>query len=105
GEGAAGREQLDARAGPAVRHDQRQRVLVWRLHVDEMDVQAVDLGRELRERVELRLGLAPVVVGRPVARELLQGRQLYALRPICDEFLTGPARRCDAPAQLVDLLL
>ncbi len=32
-------EQLDDRAGPAVRHDQRQRVRVRRLHVDEVDVQ------------------------------------------------------------------
>jgi hypothetical protein len=48
GEGADRLEQLDDRARPAVRHDQRQRVLVLRLHVDEVDVDAVDLGDELR---------------------------------------------------------
>ena len=102
-ERADGLEQLDDRAGPPVGHDQRQRVLVLRLDVDEVDVDAVDLGLELRQRVELRLGLAPVVVGLPVARELLQGRQLDALRPICDQLLGGPARLPDAPAQVVDL--
>ncbi len=51
--------------------------------MDEVDVDPVDLGRELRKRVELRLGLAPVVLGRPVAGQLLDRRQLNALRPIC----------------------
>jgi hypothetical protein len=84
-----------------MRHDQRQRVLVRRPDVDEMDLDPVDLGRELGERVELRLGLAPVVVSRPVARELLQRRQLHALRPICDELLAGPPRRGDPAAEVV----
>ena len=48
GERADGLEQLDDRAGPTVGHDQRQRVLVIRLDVDEVHVDAVDLGRELR---------------------------------------------------------
>ena len=93
GEWADGLEQLDDRARPAVRHDQRQRVLVGRLHVDEVDVQPVDLGLELRQRVESRLTPAPVVLGRPVAGELLHRRQLHALRPIGDEFLGRPASR------------
>ena len=105
GERADGLQQLDDRAGPAVGHDQRQRVLVRRLHVDEMDLDPVDLGRELRQRVELRFGLAPVVLGRPVTSELLHRRQLDALRPVSDELLAGPARRGDAPAQIVHLLL
>ena len=42
-------DQLDHRARPAVRHDQRQRVLVRRPDVDEVDVHAVDLGHELRQ--------------------------------------------------------
>ena len=105
GQRADGLEQLDHRAGPAVRHDQRQRVLVSRLHVDEVDVHAVDLGRELRERVQLRLRLAPVVVVRPVTRELLERLQLDALRPVGDQLLAGPARLRDAPAQVVQILL
>ena len=98
-------QQLDDRAGPAVRHDQRHRVLVPRLHVDEVDVHPVDLGRELRQRVQSRLARAPVVIGRPVARERLHRRQLHALRPICDELSGRPARRVDAAAQLIELLL
>jgi hypothetical protein len=34
--------------GQPVRDDERQRVLVRRLEVDEMDVEAVDFGNELR---------------------------------------------------------
>ena len=39
---------LDDRARPAVRDDERQRVLVLRADVDEVDVEPVDLGDELR---------------------------------------------------------
>src|SRR3954451_8264267 len=73
--------------------------------VDEVDLDPVDLGRELRERVELRLALAPVVVGRPIARELLQRCQLHALRPICDELLAWPPRGRDASTQVLELRL
>src|ERR671936_475120 len=71
GEWADGFEQLDNRAGPAVRHDQRQRVLVLGAHVDEVDVHPVDLGRELRQRVESPLDPAKVVVLYPVAVEVV----------------------------------
>jgi hypothetical protein len=40
---------LDDRAGPAVRDDERQRVLVARPDVEEVDVEAVDLGGEVRQ--------------------------------------------------------
>ena len=70
GQGTDGLEQLDDRAGPAMRHDQRHRVRVTRLDVDEMDVHAVDLRHELRKGVQLPLGFSPVVVRRPVADEL-----------------------------------
>jgi hypothetical protein len=39
-----------------------------------MDVHPVDLGRELRQRIQPRLALAPVVPGRPVAGERPDGR-------------------------------
>jgi hypothetical protein len=85
-----------------MRDDQRERVLMPRLHVDEVDVCPVDLGRELRQRVQFRLARAPVVLGRPVAGELLDRLQLHALRPVCDEFLAGPACRGDAPPKIGD---
>ena len=105
GQRADGLQQLDDRAGPAVGHDQRQRILMPRPDVDEVDLDPVDLGHELRQRVQSRLAPAPVVVAHPVVRERLQRRQLHALRPICDELFGGPARRGDAAAQLSELLL
>jgi hypothetical protein len=54
---ADGLQQLDHRAGPAVGDEQRQRVRVGRLDVEEVDVDPVDLGRELRQRVQPGLDL------------------------------------------------
>ena len=70
---------LDDRARPPVRDDQRQRVLVLGADVNEMNVQPVDLGHEVRQGVQLRLALAPVVVCPPVAREVLHHREPHAL--------------------------
>jgi hypothetical protein len=92
------------RAGPAVVDDERQRVLVLRADVDEMNAEPVDLGCELRQGVQLRLAPAPVVVGCPVAREFLHGRERHALRLICDGFLLGPLRGRDAPAKIGEFL-
>jgi hypothetical protein len=103
GQRADGLEQLDDRAGPAVGHDQRQRVLVRRLDVDEVDVHPVNLGRELRQRVQPGLTLAPVVLGGPVAGKFLERRQLHALRPVCDQLPGRPAGRGDAPAQVSEI--
>ena len=57
GERADGLEQLDDRARPAMRHDQRQRVFVLGAHVDEVDVEPVDLGRELGQGVRFSSAL------------------------------------------------
>jgi hypothetical protein len=97
-------EQLDDGAGPAVSHDQRQRVFVLGADVDEVDVHPVDFGRELGQGVEPRLDASEVVVGHPVPCEFLQRRQLHALGSIFEELLGWPARRLDAAAQLSELL-
>jgi hypothetical protein len=76
-----------------------------RLNVDEVDVHAVDLRLELRESVQSRLALAPIVAGSPVANEFLELRQLRALRLICDRFLVGPARGLKPAAKLGELFL
>src|SRR5262245_27738551 len=68
--------------------------------MDEVDVEPVDLGRELRQSVQLLLDPAPVVLVRPVARHLLQQRKLHALRRIGDEFVVGPARLRDATPKI-----
>ena len=98
-------ELLDDRARPPVRDDQQQCVLVLGAEVDEVDVKAVDLSDELRQRVEARRESREVVVVQPVAGEFLHDTQLNALRAIGDELLRRPARRRNPPAQIVDLLL
>ena len=104
-ERADGVEQFDDRPGPAVRHDQRQGVLVLRRHVQEMDVDAVDLGDVLRQRVQPRLACAPVVLGGPVADQLLDRGQLHALLPIADQLLARPAGRRQAQTKREQLFL
>ena len=98
-------EHLDHRARPSVGDDQRQRILVRRLHVDEVDVLAVDLRLELRQRVQLLLAPAPVIAGHPVAGQLLDRRQLHALRAVGDQLLGRQPRRGDAPAQVLQRLV
>src|SRR6202022_2299391 len=64
-----------------------------------MNVQSVDLGDELRQGVHSCLGLAPVVLCLPIARERLDRRELYSLRGICNRFSFRPLCRVDASAQ------
>ena len=82
-----------------------RRVLMLRADVNEVDVEPVDLGDELRQGVQFRLALAPVVVRRPNTRECLNRRELHALRLISDGLPLGPARGLDARAQLLELRL
>jgi hypothetical protein len=65
------RQLLDHRAKPSVGDDERRRVLVLRADVDEMDVEPVDLDDEVGRALILASHFAPVVVGRPVASEVL----------------------------------
>src|SRR5215208_5384739 len=96
---------LDDRAGPSVQDDERQRIFMLRADVDEVNVQPIDLGDEVRQSLQFRLALAPVVLVVPVARERLHRRQLHALRGILDGLLLGPARRRDARPQVLELRL
>jgi hypothetical protein len=98
-------EQFEHGSWPAVRDDQRQGVRMARLDLDEMNVHAVDRRHELRKSVQLRLGFPPVVVGFPVADELLECRELHTLRTIPDELLGGPARGSEPPAQIDEVRL
>jgi len=65
----------------------------------------LDLGHELRQGIQPRLALPPVGPRRPVAREFLNGRRLYALRLISDSLLADEARRLDPSAKVVQLLV
>src|SRR5271165_3695684 len=71
--------------------------------MDEMDVQAIDLRDEVREGVQLGLALGPVVVGAPVARELLNRRERHTLRIVRNRLPLGPPRGEYASAQLAEL--
>ena len=62
------------------------------------------VGHELRQGVQLRLGLAPVVAGAPILDERLELRELDALRLVVDRLPVGPARRRDAAAEVDQLL-
>ena len=101
---------LDDRAGPSMVDDQGQGVLVLRANVDEMDVEAVHLRDELRQRVQRCLASAPVVVGRPVTRELLHRRERHALRVIRAVSFSGHcvaamrARRSSRSASAVSIV-
>jgi hypothetical protein len=74
--------------------------LVLRLRVDEVNLEPIDVGCELRQPVQHLLAPAPVVISRPVGGECLQRGQLYALRGVADQLLAGPASLRDAPTQI-----
>ena len=75
GERADDLQLLNERAWPAVRNDDRKGVRMFRTHVNEVDVEPVDLGDELRQGIEPRLDVPPIVLSRPVPRELLNRRE------------------------------
>src|SRR5215212_8197107 len=96
---------LDDRTRPAVRDDERQRIFMLRTGVNEMNVESIDLGDELRERVQPALDLAPVVLCRPIADEILDRGERDALRKIGDGLLFGQPRGNDASAKLIEFSL
>lgn len=73
--------------------------------MDELDVEAIDLGDEHRQIVQPRLDLSPVVIGHPVANEFLQLCQLHALGLIRDRLPMRPTGCGQAPAKIDDYLL
>jgi hypothetical protein len=65
--------KLQHRARPAVRHDHRESILMFRADVQEVDFHAVDGGCELRVGVEESFASLPVVFRLPVSAESLDG--------------------------------
>src|SRR4051794_38848134 len=70
--------------------------------VNEVDVDPVDLGDEVREGRKALLELSPVVIRCPIAGQRLDRLQLHALGGI--HFPVGPLRRADARTQVIELL-
>src|ERR1700742_321144 len=91
---------LDNRAGPPMRDDEWQRIFMFGANMNEMNVETVNLGDELRQGAEPRFDFPPVVIRPPVPRELLDGRQLHALGLVGNRFAIRPARREYAFAQI-----
>jgi len=87
------------RAGPSVRDDERQRILVFRANVNEVNVSpsisVMNCGRAFSFASILR----QVVFRPPIARECLNRRELHALRLIRDGFPIWPPGCVDASAQ------
>ena len=99
GQGTDDLQELDHRAGPAVGDDQRERVGLGRAGVDEVHARPVDLGEEVVEGVEHRLGAAPVVLVAPVRDELGEVPALGAVVPArVGELLREPGARRAAHA-------
>jgi hypothetical protein len=73
--------------------------------VDEVNAQPIDAGRELRERIQLRFHLAPVIACNPVLHESLEFGERGALRSICGGFTLWPPRGVHASAQVGEVLL
>jgi hypothetical protein len=94
--------ELDDRAGPAVGQQEWDGGWIGRTLMDEMDVDAVDLGDELIEPVECRLADPPVVVVGPVRADLLHVRERNALGPVVDQLRIGPARVPQTRTQIVE---
>src|SRR5947207_11323114 len=90
---------FDDRTRPAVSDDERQRIWMFRTNVDEMNVHAINLGDELRQGVQSRFDLAPIVIRLPVACELLHRRELHALSIVLHEFRRRPLGCLYTPAQ------
>src|SRR5580704_1489457 len=64
-----------------------------------MNVEPIDLGDKIRQGAQFCFDLAPVILCRPIARERLSGRELYALGCISNGFFFRPFCRVDASAQ------
>ena len=92
--------ELVDRARPAVEQQQRERVGRRAAHMPEVQVDAVDLVPEAGDRVELRLGRAPVVAVAPVLAELADRLDLRPVVPLRAGDRLGPARLPQPPPQV-----
>jgi hypothetical protein len=97
-------EKVQNRARPAMGQDHRQGVRMARPYVDEMDIESVDLGQELRQGIQSGLGIPPVLGRSPVTREVLHRGQPDALGLIADSLTVGPPCRDDAPPEICKIL-
>src|SRR5215218_2523667 len=93
-------ELLKHRSRPAVSDYDRERIGMLRSDMNEMNIDTVDLGDELRKGIHLCLDLSPVVLRSPIAHERLQLCQLDALRLIGNRLTVRPSCGVDASAKI-----
>ena len=93
--------KFDDRSRPAVGEDDRQRVRVFRPRMDEVDVQAVDLGAELREGINPRFALAPIISVAPIGHQRLKPRERHTLGPIIYRLAFRPPRCREAAFEVI----
>ena len=101
-------DELDDRARPAVGQHERERVGLGGAGVHDMDPETADVGAELRQIIEARLGRTPVVVVGPVAAQVLDERKRDPLRPVrcptvADGLALGPARAAQPGSEVVEV--
>src|SRR5258706_13585616 len=97
--------ELHDRSRPSVRENDRQRVLMRRAHVNEMNTKPIDLGPVLREGVDASLTAAPVILVAPVRNERLGLLKGDALRPVADGFALRPSRGGEPALKIVQRCL
>jgi len=73
--------------------------------VNEVNVETLQLGLELRESIQSLLSIAPVVLLPPVFTYLLQIGEGGSLGPVVDGFRLGETRIGEALFQVVELFV
>ena len=100
------RKQLDERARPAMGQDQRNTVPVSGRLMDEVDMDAVEIGAELVDRVQLAFLCAPIELVGPIRKQLFKVLKISPLLPGIAWCLIRPARVADTLSQIrQDLVL
>src|SRR5207237_54927 len=94
------RKQLDERARPAMGQDQRNAVPVSGPLMDEVDVDAVELGAELSGRVQLTLLCLPIELVGPIRKQLPKVLKVSPLLPGSAWCLIRPARFTNALSEV-----
>ncbi len=94
-------EEFDDRARPSVRQNDRQRIRVFRRHMQKVNSETVELRSILGNRVHASFKAAHVVAGSPILCERLHIRQRHAFGPVADRLLIRPAGCGKPSAQIV----
>jgi hypothetical protein len=82
-------QKLEDRSRPAMRQHQRKRIVVTGTNMQEVNGEAVQIGLELRQRIQARLRFPPIILPRPVIANLLHVIKRNPLRPIAHRLRIG----------------